>query len=681
MGKLIEPASSPLNEGIIEQIHDAIRNDTPLSLLIMAHYDDILDLYLAEDDIFLDYILKFENVKCLISYLSYHQGDKRLSSITYKLINSKVSYVRESILRRIELLEAFFSLLNETTLSKQWIDIFDSHFSKYEAYKELFNTEIEDPSGEIYPCGGYYIILMIKNHLSNQEIVEFIIDVIESNEKNNESWYQNRSKSIYDAIHDKIKTLVKSEEEKRIEISMNAMNDKNETSKDKSYKDKSYKDDNDTFKGDKAYMKSDIVYDSCNTHKNDLNVHDNDLNGHDNDLNGHNVLNGHDNDLNYCDMNTYDHTLNSNTLSNASLLSNLSTLSTSSMDILSMSTYSLDDSSSSIYDSVINPTPFYVDLGNDVDGFFHFLKEICHSDHHGGLLNYFYSETFIDTLIHAIFRYRPLYIATQLLDIFSLLVEKVFNSRNEYETQEMPYILLKMLKGITPNGLNHIKENPMDENGKLLLDNNSHVMDNPQDTNAHHEHGSNEYQKRDALDSRKEGCNTKESCNGMDTIKSYQLNNSPLSVLNVYLSSPTLQFSPSTLGLFRLNLIKLVDILIMSNYGLVLLSILSLDIVSTIFSLMLEFENNNILHCYVTDIISNILYCDNTEYIIYWFKMTSFPENLLSMILTLSVENNDLRIPHYIAMIQRVEESDDQIQNYIDNIPNWKRYYDEYVKP
>lgn len=154
----------------------------------------------------------------------------------------------------------------------------------------------------------------------------------------------------------------------------------------------------------------------------------------------------------------------------------------------------------------------------------------------------------------------------------------------------------------------------------------------------------------------------------------------PIEILKFRLENATLQYSAHSLGLYRLSLVKLVNLIVQSNYGFMISYLLKQGIFDTLFRLMEQYPRNTTLHCHVTDILSNLLYCDNLDHILDWLKLSKFPENLLGWIESRIDNLEDNLVPHYMNMVHRLNESDSLIVNFLHEVPNWCTFIQSTLK-
>lgn len=153
----------------------------------------------------------------------------------------------------------------------------------------------------------------------------------------------------------------------------------------------------------------------------------------------------------------------------------------------------------------------------------------------------------------------------------------------------------------------------------------------------------------------------------------------PLDMLKYFIDNPILQISITTFGTYRLKIIKIIDMIIKTNYGILHKELIYSGILTLCFDLISKFPSNTVLHNKVTEIINNLLEMAEPDWIVDWIRQNNLINRLIEYI-----ENDKMTesIPMYLAICKKIEDVAEEqhiIKNLLNEHEKWLVFYESIV--
>lgn len=110
----------------------------------------------------------------------------------------------------------------------------------------------------------------------------------------------------------------------------------------------------------------------------------------------------------------------------------------------------------------------------------------------------------------------------------------------------------------------------------------------------------------------------------------------PLQYLAWQLDHPTLQSTPPSstmqapLGMYRLQLLRSVNSLLKTNYGLLHKEMFTSGLVSSVMDVLFRHATGSVIHLNVADTLGNVMYFERTEWLLAWLEQYHFVEKVAS---------------------------------------------------
>lgn len=153
----------------------------------------------------------------------------------------------------------------------------------------------------------------------------------------------------------------------------------------------------------------------------------------------------------------------------------------------------------------------------------------------------------------------------------------------------------------------------------------------------------------------------------------------PLDVLKYFIDNPVLQFDNNSFGTYRLKIIKIVDMIVKTNYGILHKELIYSGVLTLCFDLNFKYQNNSILHNKVADIINNLLETAEQEWIEDWLKQDNLINRLIEV---LDHDKTSAYIPMLISICKKIEEVAEEqhtIKALLNENEKWSTFYQNIV--